>query len=550
MSVSPWSWPGRGWNRPEVPAVALSMALGATAVLRGWRGTDYPAQLFRVDLVRHVGLTAWNNQWYSGHATPGYGILTPVLGAVFGPFLVGFVSCVVASWAFAVLVVRQWGSDARWGAALFGVGTVVNLAVGRLPFALGLAFGLAGLVYATRRRRHLALLLALLCPLASPIAGLFLAVAGLGWAFGRADFTGGFRRFVASLEKFALLIAAVALLPIAVTSIAFPEGGNYPMGPDDALLIVTTCVAVGWLTTSRAVRAAAILYAVGGLAAFVVPNPAGANVVRLAMFVAGPLLACMLWPRRRRVLLVLGPLLIVWQWWPAAAVVATAGRDPSAQVAYFQPLLSYLATVPVNRIEIPFTRAHWETNFVANHVALARGWERQLDHKYDEIFYTPQLSSSAYLAWLTDNAVQYVALPDVALDFSGQSEAALLRAGVPGMREVWQSNHWRVWALTATRHLVEGPATLIGATSNSFDLAFSAPGTAILRVHFSPHWTVRGGGCVRETSTGWTQIETTVIGRVRLEQRLGPIGPFGSEADSACDDDPRSRRVGAERGAA
>ena len=85
----------------------------------------------------------WNNQWYAGHATPGYGILAPALGSIFGPLRLGLVSCIVASACFDVLVKRQWqGPEAVLASSLFAVGTIVNLVVGRLPFALGLALGL------------------------------------------------------------------------------------------------------------------------------------------------------------------------------------------------------------------------------------------------------------------------------------------------------------------------------------------------------------------------------------------------------------------------
>ena len=39
------------------------------------------------------------------------------------------------------------------------------------------------------------------------------------------------------------------------------------------------------------------------------------------------------------------------------------------------------------RVEIPFTDNHWESRWVAPHVPLARGWERQLDRERNALFY-------------------------------------------------------------------------------------------------------------------------------------------------------------------
>jgi len=84
---------------------------------------------------------------------------------------------------------------------------------------------------------------------------------------------------------------------------------------------------------------------------------------------------------------------------------------------------------------------------VAGHdgIELARGWERQLDTRYAAIFYRPTLTRAAYRAWLTENKVRYVALPDAPLDKAGAMEGALIARGLPYLRELWHSEHWRVY---------------------------------------------------------------------------------------------------------
>ena len=109
---------------------------------------------------------------------------------------------------------------------------------------------------------------------------------------------------------------------------------------------------------------------------------------------AAPLLLCAALPvaasaRRRRLVLAAAIPLLVWQWWAPARETFKGAVDPSARRAYFRPLLAFLAeradAAPV-RVEVPFTRLHWEAVHVARSTSLARGWETQLDVKYNALF--------------------------------------------------------------------------------------------------------------------------------------------------------------------
>ena len=144
------------------PALALLLALVVS--IAGLRGSDWPAHLFRVELFRSVGMTLWNGQWYGGHYTLGYSVVFPPLAAWFGPMLVGIVSSVVATMCFMLLLRERYGAVSAFAASWFAVGTAVNLAVGRLPFALGLAFGLLALLAYQRGHGLLAVVGALLSP--------------------------------------------------------------------------------------------------------------------------------------------------------------------------------------------------------------------------------------------------------------------------------------------------------------------------------------------------------------------------------------------------
>ena len=121
------------------------MAMALLAIVLRWRGADWPAQLLRIELVEHDGPAIWNNLWFGGHHTPGYGVVFPMLAAVVGSGVVAVASCVVAAACFHDLA-SGCGSRRRRVAAssLFAAGTVVNVAVGRLTFAFGLAVGAGG----------------------------------------------------------------------------------------------------------------------------------------------------------------------------------------------------------------------------------------------------------------------------------------------------------------------------------------------------------------------------------------------------------------------
>ena len=115
--------------------------------------------------------------------------------------------------------------------------------------------------------------------------------------------------------------------------------------------------------------------------------------------------------------------------------IAVAGNE-STSASYYAPVLGFLARVqappasPV-RVEVPLTRSHWEAALLAPTVSLARGWEKQLDTRYDEVLLEPGLTAAGYSRWLHEQAVSYVALPDTPLDPSSAQEGRLIRRGLP-----------------------------------------------------------------------------------------------------------------------
>jgi hypothetical protein len=354
-------------------------------------------------------------------------------------------SAVAACVLFALIARRAFDPvAARIAAVVFALGFCVELLSGRVPYDLGFAIGLAAVLALMRGALPLALVLAVLTSVASPVAGAFLALAGLAYAL--ADV----RRGVA--------VVAAALAPILVLSLAFPEGGYEPFAPSDFWLTLGGVALIALLLPHgplsargrRVVRAGAVLYALALIGSFVIATPVGGNAARLGPPLAAPLLAGVLWERRRLALALLAPLLVYWQFVTPIHDVAASAGDPSVSASYYAPVLAELRRLRHGKatiVEVPLTKAHWEATYLAGHdgVSLARGWERQLDTRYAALFYLPTLRAAAYRTWLVENRVQYVALPDAPLDKAGSQEGALIARGMPYLRELWRSGHWRVY---------------------------------------------------------------------------------------------------------
>jgi hypothetical protein len=473
---------------------------------------DMAAHTFRAELFGEEGFTIWNGLWYGGHHTPAYSVLFPPLAWLVGPWIAGAMSTVAAAALFEPLARGRWGERARWGSLWFGVGTGALLFTGRLPFAMGVAFGLAALLAHQRGRLPLALLLGLLCGLASPVAALFLALA--------------------AVAAFEWEVALGAFLPLTLMAAAFPEGGYMPFdlttyAPIPALAIAALIVLP---KEERALRRGAVVYALATTLAFVIDTPMGSNAVRLGALVAGPIaLAAATRPRTRlgvAAFAVMLACLAFWQWSSAGRDFLASQNEPSAKTSYYDPLLRFLEKQRPEdgRIEIPFTRSHWEAAVVAPHFPLARGWERQLDAGRNPLFYRGILTNFTYANWLAEHGVRFVALPDVKPDESSFKERGLIEHDPPYLRLVKRLPHWRIYEFTLPHPLViPAPGDdirLSGLSSDRVDLDARTAGSALVRVQWSPYWRVRGG-CA-ERAGDWTRVTVDRPGGVTMTTSFSP----------------------------
>jgi len=497
----------------RTPAWVVAAVLAALYLIIDPPSADLAAQVYRSDYFGKEGLALWDNAWYAGHHMPGYSVVFPPLGSLLGPRVVGALSAVASAFLFERIADEHFHqAEGRPGVIWFAAATSLNLITGRLAFGLGVTVGLATILAVTHHREVLALVLAIATTLASPVAGLFLAMGAAAW-------------WLASRSNRALALAAAALIPAAFLSLAFPEGGPEPFVASSfwPTLITIAFVLAALPSEERELRIGCGLYALATIAAYVIASPMGGNVTRLGGLLGGPLLACLIWRRRPLILAALALPLLYWQWNAPVRDWIRAHGDPSIEAAYYKPLLGFLGRGHGEpfRVEIPFTANHWESARVAPHYPLARGWERQLDKKYNALFYDDELDPDRYKRWLDANAVRYVALSDARLDGSAKQEDALVRSGrLPWLREVWSGPHWRVYAVGAAAAFAEGPATVTRVGSDSIDLLAARAGDVRLRVHFTPYWAiVRGSGCVQRDGA-WTRVRLREPGPVRIVTRF------------------------------
>jgi hypothetical protein len=546
----------------RIPAWAITTAASIAYLIAAPASPDLAAASYRSSLFSSAGLTLWDNSWYGGHHLPAYSLLSPGLGALIGPQPLAALSMIAATALFARAIDGCFAARAvRIATVWFAVGASVSLLSSRVPFDLGLAIGLGAVLVARRGHMWSTLALSVLTAIASPVAGAFLGLAFLAWALAptpsRSD--RGVGAHATRTRVWAAALTLAALAPIAFLAFAFPEGGAQPFVASAYFPALAGVLVIGALIERRPVgapartidalrllRVGAGLYAVALTGSYLVHTAVGGNADRLGALIGGPVAACVLTEasrRRRQALIVLAPLLLYWQANAPVADFSAAASDPAVASSYYTPLIGELHSLGIGygarpaRIEVVATADHWEARWLAPHVMLARGWERQLDTYRNGLFYDGvRLSAARYRAWLSQNAISYVALSDAPLDYSAKAEARLVGGGrtggqAPYLKEVWHSRHWRLYAVQSATPLAQPPARLSNASSDTLKLEAPRPGSYLVRVHFTPYWALSvGSGCVSHAPGDWTEVQARRAGTLELVIRFSLARVFAHGA--------------------
>ncbi|MER5701787.1 hypothetical protein ABT023_07485 [Micromonospora sp. NPDC002296] len=525
-------------RRSAVVAVSAGFAavLGAGYLLLPRMGSDLSAQVARADFFAAHGPALVDLRWYGGIQPLGYSLVSPPVMAVLGVRVTGVLALVGAAAAFAALLVRTGVPRPLLGGLVGVVAIAGNLVSGRVTYGLGVAFGLAALLALTlptkgppgRRclRVGLAAAAALLASATSPVAGLFVGLAGAALLLTRRYGDG-------------LLLGVAAAAPLAVTGLLFGAGGWMNISRTDTLRAALASLVVAALVAYRPVRVGALLSAAGVLIAALVHTPVGLNATRLVVMFALPVLAAAArLPERATWRLpaalrrggaagtALAALLAAVCWWQPPVVPADLRGvgGPTTEPAYFAPLRAELTRRGLTgRVEVPPTRDYWEAALLGD-VPLARGWLRQADIARNPLFFTTvpgaagtgvPLTAESYRAWLADNAVQYVAVPDADLSWVGRAEAELVDGGLPYLTEVWSERHWRLYAVSDPTPLVAPPGMLTGHDAGSMTVEAPAGTPVPIRIRYS-RWLTTDPPARLSRAGEWTTMTVPTTGRYTI----------------------------------
>lgn len=509
--------------RPHLGPLTLAATISTLYYLLDLRGGDLAAHLYRAELFKSDGFFVWNYNWYGGHYVVSYGVMFPALSATIGVRLAGAVAYIGGTLLFSMLAREVFSPrGATASAYVFAAVFSATLVIGQLPYSLSMAIGLGALLAAAHARPWLALFLAVNCALTSPLAALFISFISFtvwfaAWLPRRGE--RGLSSIKPSMvlapiaQRHFLVVAAGTLLPAILVSFLFPEGGAQPFHPA-SFLGSLAFTAFFWYfvrddlraDTRRLVGIGIALYTVFLVANELVPSPIGANAIRLGMIVFPTVAAAALWPRAGRFALAVIIPLACWQGATASWAIVT--RDASSNADYFAPVNRFLDKQDPSRedrVEVVFTRNHFEAAYVANRRPIARGWERQLDTKYNAIFYKDELTASDYAAWLSENDVRWVALPNVTVDYSGRQEAELIRGGLHYLKPAAKFRDWSVYRVELPAAGGVEPSFIDRQPGRGFQIRPERFGVSETRVRWQ-RFLRPSIGCIKSSDDGFLQI--------------------------------------------
>ncbi|GIE91044.1 hypothetical protein [Actinoplanes regularis] len=517
----------RWWGRPQVSAGLLAGAL--CLVWAFWLARDagdLAAQYAWTSFVRHHPGSAYNLSWYGGIHPASYSVVSPYLMAWLGVRTTGVLACVCAATLGGLALTRFGVHRPLLPSLWLAIAVWSNLVAGRVTYLLGMVFALAATVLVSagsgrqRPRPVSAAVLGTVATLCSPVAGLFIEVLAAAL-------------FLIGRRRDAYLLAAGPPVVIAATSLLFPFSGVQPFPWYAALFTTAAAVAVAVLTPPawRMVRAGAWVYAAGVALCWLLPTPIGSNVERLALLAGAAILFCAapaLGRRSRRTVTTYAVATVLAAWTliqPVADVLHTAPASTGTTVNA-RPLIDELFRLGAQRgrVEVVPLRTHTEASAVAPYVQLARGWNRQADVERNPLFYDGTLTPASYRAWLHKWSVAYVVLPTMEPDGSGLAEAAIIAAGQRWLPQVWSDANWRVYRVEDSDPLASSPATVISAGPATLTVQMPRPGTALLRIAWSPWLNVVGvdgtgqGACLTQNGS-WTELFAPVAGTYTVEAR-------------------------------
>jgi len=505
-------------TREAVAATGGAAIVSAILVWMVPPGADFAAHVYQRAIFLQHGFALWNNFWYAGrYSFVTYSLIYYPLAALFGIKLLAVATISAAALAFAVVVMRQWGAEARWSSRTFAVVWAGIVLTAAFPFALGAALALLAIWALQGGRLWRFFLFAVLTLAASPLAFLLLALVLFGIAIGRhAD-----RRIVIGAG---LAVGVLGLVEVALWRV-FPDEGRYPFSIWELLGAFVFC-GFGIVLTWRVERMRLLhfvfpVYAAACTVAYVVPSALGDNVLRVR-YVAFPIAVLLVAMRRwrPRILAVTSlALALSWNVSPLANSVAATAGDPTANAAFWRSGIAFLHghLAPSYRVEAVDTAGHWPAYYLPQAgIPLVRGWFRQEDFPQNAILYG-KFGPRAYMHWLRALGVRYVVLANAPPDYSSEAESDLLESGRLPFPVVYLDHGVTIYEVPSPRPIITGPgpASVVSMRETGLTVRVGEPGVYRIAVRSSSYWHA-SAGCVSSGKDGMIRLHAAAPGPVRI----------------------------------
>ncbi|MFF7981992.1 MFS transporter [Streptomyces sp. NPDC007901] len=456
-------------------------------------GGDLAAQDAWAEFVGRHPDSAYNLAWYGGMHPVSYSVVSPYLMSLLGVRTTMMISGTVSAGLLTLLLIRSRAVKNPLWAALAGVFALIcNALSGRVTFGLGSVFALAavGAVFCWPHRWRfkrwakalVAAPLAALATMSSPVAGLFVGLVAVAL-------------FLQKRRPGAWALGLAPAAVVAVSAWLFPFSGTQPMGIGSMSLPLAYGLLCLFLVPKewKTVRLTAAVYSLGVVLVWLVSSQIGSNISRLPMLFAGATLIAALpytVPRSRKYYVTVLAFLGSAGWIGFKAVDDVVHTTPTASWAReLAPLVHQLQQVGAEkgRVEVVPAASHREASALAPYVNLARGWNRQADMERNPLFYDDTLNSANYHEWLQRWAVHYVVLPKDDPDGDGgERERALVRRGMPYLKQIWGDANWQLFRVTDPTPLAEPDAVVDSAEQGELTIEVRKAGRILIRIPYSP----------------------------------------------------------------
>ncbi len=466
---------------------------------------DLQAALARESAAAHgVGLTYWF-QWFGGGAAPGnYSVITPALSTLIGAPMLGVLATVaITPLAYRALAGTAAPVAGTWIATYAAGG---NIWSGRIPFALGMAFAIVGLIGVRERRTPLAIAGIVCSSLCSPVSGAFLAFV-LAAAF------------LVEREYRRLIFWVCASCGAVLLFVAIVFGN--PGRQDYAFFVAVGTAASAWgmllARPSAPVRVALWCTGLAAVLLAIFPNGMGSNFERLPWIcLPAAVVATATAARPLRLIALAAPLIMC-----ATTTVLDLvhSSQPSASLAYYGSLISQLDRVPDLRnyrlevVEDP--HVHTAAYALLGHAALAGGYETQAQNGLNSVLRDrARLNSVSFKVWLDNNAVGYVAINNLA-NGRNAPEYDLVKSATPAyLTRIDGDRKWTLYRVGDPSAIVARPERLLSATQAQLRIQVPCACAFPVRVRYSKFLEAKDersgrAATIENDGTGWSVVTTT-----------------------------------------